>query len=68
MSINLDWIKVAEKGLTEADVAYTQHLGDLEELQQGGGIRKPDRRLVGWLPPEARKKKWTILPSPFEHQ
>jgi len=26
-------MQLAEKGLTEADVAYTQHLGDLEELQ-----------------------------------
>jgi len=32
-SRSVDWIELVEKGLTEADVAYTQHLGDLEELQ-----------------------------------
>ena len=41
--INLDWMQLAEKGLTEADVAYTQHLGDLEELQ---GEWMPDSSIV----------------------
>ena len=30
---SVDWIELIEKGLTEPDMAYTQHLGDLETLQ-----------------------------------
>jgi hypothetical protein len=35
-------------------------------MQRSAGIRMPDRMMVGWLPPEAQKKKWTsskILPT-----
>lgn len=28
-----DWLELVEKGLTEPDLAYTKHLGELEELQ-----------------------------------
>jgi hypothetical protein len=32
-----------------------------DALQGGSGIRMLDRTPVGWLPPEARKKKMDII-------
>ena len=33
LMMSIDWMELVKKGLTEPDLAYTQHLGDLEDLQ-----------------------------------